>query len=361
MSHNKNKFLTIKNIFLLDIFSVLRDIVFAYKNFLHWNVSKVLISLWSFMLGVILSLPVFIIIIILWIFDSIIWSEIIAYALSGSNVASYELIGHVATHPFNLIWMVFLLIIAIWLFLLWSWYSLFLKAELSLGYVKEKKLKYKKNYYFHRWYILKFLGIISWSSLYLLIPIIVWLGTVFLLYLLYDIWFLNFDGLSIAIAIVSIIIIVYELYLLYRLLFWYIILADDTKKKHLKTARFYVKESMKITKWKVFFKFMFLYILFVIFILPSSLLDNYLEQTWGIMRDAMIYNSWLLQDLEPEQIQYYEYISEEYNDMTSEEINSKLNSLGILRFLLYIITYLVISWVFVLGTTSFYKRILVKK
>jgi len=58
------------------------------------------------------------------------------------------------------------------------------------------------------------------------------------------------------------------------------------------------------------------------------------------MRDAMVYNSGLLQNLEPEQVQYYEYISKEYNDLSSEELNSKLSSIATLRFLLYIVSYL---------------------
>jgi len=361
MSHKKTKTKKHKSTFFADILTVLKDISFAYRNFLHWNISKIIISLWSFLLGVILSLPVFTIIIIIWIVDPVNWSEVIAYALSGSTEVSIELISALAMHPYNIAFMLLLLATFISLFLLWNSYGLFLRAEVSLWYVKQKKLKYKKNYYFKVAFIQKCIAIFCWSFMYLLVPVIIWAGLLFFTYLFYNAWILSFDGLSIIVALITLILIICELYLLYRLLFGYIIFADHAKKKHTHTALHYVKESIKITKWRVFFKFMFLYILFVVLIAPGILLDGYFETQWAIMRDAILYNSGLLQNLEPQQVQYYEYISQEYNDMTNEEISSKLDSLAALRFILYIVMYLLVSGVFVLWTTSFYKRVLVKK
>ena len=184
---------------------------------------------------------------------------------------------------------------------------------------------------------------------------------VFFMYLFYNIWFLGFDALSVWIGFYTFILICTEIYLLYRVTFGYILLADDSKKKHLENSLFYVKKSIEITKWKSFFKFIVFYVLFVLLVTPTTLMDNYLERQGDLMRDAMVYNSGLLQNLEPEQVQYYEYISKEYNDLSSEELNSKLSSIATLRFLLYIVSYLLVSGIFVLLATSFYKRVLLWK
>jgi len=360
MSHKNSKKAKSHTTFMSQIVSVLHDIITVYKNFIHWNISKILISLWSFTLWVIISLPVFITVIIVWFIDPIEWSQIIIYILSGSDI-SYQIIGDIAMHPYNLVFMVFLIMVSTCLFLLWSSYSLFLKAKLSLGYIKWKKLAYAKNSYFHRWYIVRYIGIMSWNFTYILAPIIIWAGLIFFMYLFYNIGFIWIHGLSIWVAIYTIILIVCELYLIYRLIFGYILLSDDSHKKELHGSLYYVKKSIEITKWKSFFKFLIFYIVFVLLISPTTILDNHLEQQWSLMRDTMVYNSWLLQNLDSEQIQYYEYISREYNDLSSEELASKLNSITTLRFVLYFTSYLIISGIFVLLLSSFYRRILLWK
>lgn len=343
-----------------ELKTILFDILFAYKNFVHWNISKILISFWSFTLWIILSLPVFISAIIIGMLDPIEWSEIAAYLLSWSDV-SYQLVWGIALHPYNLVFMVFLWVVGLFLFLLWSSYSLFLKAELSLGYVKWKKLKYRKNHYFNRWFIFRYIWIMSWNIVYIIAPIIIWVWVVFFMYLFYNIWFITFNVLSILIAIHTVILLLAELYLIYRLVFWYIILADDAQKKHLESSISYVRKSIEITKWSSFFKFLGLYFVYILLIAPFTLFDGYLENQSSSIKDAIIYNSWLLQNLEPDEIQYYEFISKEYSDLTSEELNSRLQSFATLRIILYFISYLTISGIFVLVLTSFYKRVLLGK
>jgi len=344
----------------MEFKNIFSDVIFTYRNFIHWNISKILISVWSFTLWVILSLPVFIIAIILWFLDPIEWSEIIVYLLSWDD-ASYQLIWWVAMHPYNLVMMVFFIFVWVFLFLLWSSYSLFLKWELSLWYVKWKKLKYSKNHYFNRKFIFRYIWIMCWNIVYIIAPIIIWVGIVFFMYLFYNIGFISFDTLSILIALYWIILILCELYLIYRIVFGYILLADDTKKKHLWSSLSYVRKSIEITKWASFFKFLAVYLLYVLLIAPITIFDGYLENQSSMMKDTMVYNSWLLQNLEPDQIQYYEYISKEYSDFSNDELSTRLNSLATLRFILYFVSYITLSWIFVLILSSFYRRILLAK
>lgn len=345
----------------VTITPIIQDAMLAYKNFIHWNISKILISIWSFILWIIISFPIFAVIIVVWLLDPINWSEVVVYVLSWSNEVSYQLLWGLALHPVNLAMMVLLIFTGIVLFLFWSSYWLFLKAKLSFSYLKGKRLKFRKNYYFEREHILKFIWIISWSFVYMLAPVIIWVGAIFFVYLFFNIGLFSFDVLSILVAILTFIFILAWIYLLYRIMFWYLILSDSTKKKSLHSSRYYVKKSIKITKWKSFLNFIVIYIIFILLIAPSTLLDNYLEQKGGLMRDALIYNSGLLQNLEPEQIQYYEYISREYNDLSSQELSLKINSLTTLRIILYFVSYLLVSGMFVLLISSFYKRVLLKK
>jgi hypothetical protein len=360
MSHKNSKKDRVKWVFLSNIISVINDMIFVYKNFLHWNISKVLISLWCFILWIIISLPIFIIAIIVWLFDPIDWSEIAAYVLSWSDV-SYQLIWGIALHPYNLVFMVFLILVWVCLFLLWSSYWLFLKSELSLAYVKWKKLKYSKNYYFNRAYIVRHIWIMCWSFTYLLAPIIIWVGLVFFTYLFYNIGFIWFNGLSLWMWFYTAILIALEIYLIYRIIFWYVLLADDSKKKDLQNSLYYVKKSIEITKWKSFFKFVVFYVFFVLLIAPTTLLDDYLEEQGWMMRNTMLYNSWLIENLEPEELQRYEYISREYSHLNLEQLESRLDSLATLRFILYFVSYLLLSGIFVLLLTSFYRRVLLLK
>jgi hypothetical protein len=58
MSHkhpNQENFFTE---FSKELKHIFKDIVFVYRHFFHWFVSKVCISVWSIALGIIIALPV---------------------------------------------------------------------------------------------------------------------------------------------------------------------------------------------------------------------------------------------------------------------------------------------------------------
>lgn len=75
----------------------------------------------------------------------------------------------------------------------------------------------------------------------------------------------------------------------------------------------------------------------------------------------MIYNSGLVDNLQPEQIQYYEYITSEYSDLSDDQILTRIQSYFAIRIVLFFLTYLIFSGLFVYVITSFYTRVLSKK
>jgi len=59
----------IKNIF--------SDVLFLYKNFIHWNLSKICINIASFLLGIVLALPFFLLLLFLMWIDPLVWSDLL--------------------------------------------------------------------------------------------------------------------------------------------------------------------------------------------------------------------------------------------------------------------------------------------
>lgn len=338
---------------------ILMDIVFLYKNFIHWNISKILISIWTMVLGIMVAAPVFVLAVLIWFIDPINWGELVQFILSWSDI-SYNIINKIAAHPYWLVLMLFVLVVGVFLFLLASSYSLFLHSNLALHYLKWKKLWFKKNLYFSRRFVVTFMSIICWNIMYLLAPIIIWVGVIFFIYLFYNIGFIWFQTLSNLIAIITVILILSIVYLVYRIMFGYVYLVKDHKKKKLHSGKSYLLESVKNTKGKSFWKFLFVSILFTLMLIPFTRFDSYLETESVYLKDTIRYNSGLVETLEPEQIPYYEYVTAEYSDMTNDEIMSRINSFFTLRIILFFMMYFVIEWLFIYIINSFYLRVLKK-
>jgi hypothetical protein len=339
---------------------ILQDVIYLYRNFIHWNVSKIFISFWSMLLGFIIAAPMFLLAVIIWFIDPIDWKELISFIISWSDI-SYNIIWEIATHAYWLIGMIFLVVVWVFLFLLASSYSLLLEANLSLHYLKEKQLKYKKNLYTSREHIVTFMSIICWNIMYLLAPVIIWVWVVFFMYLFFNVWFISLNGLSVLIAAATIILFFAIVYLIYRIIFGYVLLARDNKKKKLHSWKEYVQESIEITGGSNFFKFLFITIIYSLLLFPFTTFDSYLERESLYLKDTMVYNSGLVDNLEPEQIQYYEYITAEYSDLSDDQILSRIQSYFTLRIILFFLSYLIFSGLFVYVITSFYTRVLSKK
>jgi hypothetical protein len=298
--------------------------------------------------------------VILGFIDPINWGELISFILSGTDIST-DIVWEIAFHPYWLVWMVFLVFVGIFLFLLASSYSLLLQANLSLHYLKEKPLKYKKNLYFSRPHITTFMSLLCWNIMYLLAPVIIWAGVVFFMYLFFNIGFIWLQALSVLIAIITVMLIICIIYLTYRIIFWYVLLAKDSKKKKLLSWKEYVGESIAATRWSSFWKFLFVFIAYTLILIPFTSSDVYLETESVYLRDTILYNSGLINNIEPESIPYYEYITSEYSHMSDEVIMNKIDSFYALRVILFFLMYLIIEGLFVFIATSFYLRVLSKK
>ena len=252
----------LKNIFL-DVFKL-------YKNFFHWNLSKLIIFIWSIILAILWILPFVIIMFVYWYFAWIDLSLLLEQLLT-KQLGSDLFIN------------IFLYFITIVFFVMYFyWYILLIK--LNFEYKNSKKLTFLKNYYFNFKKIKKYINLTLINWLILFIPILFFVLLIFVISLF--IWpivnienimtFKNtiFTVISLLGFIVSLIIFVY---LFYRICFSYFELIIDKKDK--KKTLDYFKISFEITAWfKKFFKFLLIITIFLIFMFPLNFVLNSFEK-----------------------------------------------------------------------------------
>jgi len=56
---------------------IFSDVAFTYKNFLHWNFSKILSFLVSILLGLTIALPIIVLVVIVAFIDPINWIQVL--------------------------------------------------------------------------------------------------------------------------------------------------------------------------------------------------------------------------------------------------------------------------------------------
>lgn len=305
-----------------------------YKNFLHWNILKILINIFPILLGLLLALPFFWIFFWFVYFDPINWQEIIwSYVNTKSIWLSF--LTAVTSHFFYVLVEVLLLVISIWLFLFWYSYRVVLFSKINMDYVSFKKTPYfSKNIYFDFKYIFKYLSIVSWTWLILLIPFLIFL--ILMRVYVFSFWWVDeiyktmlqsqINTFSTVSLVTFLILVLVFVYLSYRLSYSYILILDENKDELKdKTWLYFVKKSFEITSWiKKLFKFLVLLILFSIFMYIISFIWEKLEDFWNLAKIiytivVFLFINWLFEMLIV--TTYYEIMIKEDNSLAEENIN----------------------------------------
>lgn len=266
------------------------DLTLLYKNFLHWNISKILISIFSFLLWALLSLPFFALSIWLAYFDPIDWKDII-YSFYTIKSFWLSFMTALSSHLFYVIIEWFLIILAIGFFMFGYSYKIITITKLYFSYLKWEKLSFMKNIYFNIKKILSYLSVISWIALILSLPFLFFIIVFFIL--LFSFWWIeevsnmlaNYwvtNMFSITAWIFFFICILVFLYLAYRLTFACIVILDENYDETQKWI-FYIKESFKITSWIKIFKFLLVILIFSIIMIPF-------DYIWKIVEDMSFLN-----------------------------------------------------------------------
>jgi len=163
-----------QNTFLKKSKEIFKDVIFLYKNFLHWNISKIIIFVATFILWGILAFPFVLGIFILGYVDPINWLEIVWYLLWKQSIV-LELVSELMMHPFFISIEILFLLMIIIAFIIGTSFGVALKTNLYLGYLKWEKLGYFKNYYFNIKVIKQYIKIFMRAIVYLLLsPVVFW-------------------------------------------------------------------------------------------------------------------------------------------------------------------------------------------
>lgn len=342
--------------FLSELKYILWDIIFAYKHFLHWTISRICISLWSIILWILIALPFFTLTCVLGWLDPVPW---LSY-FGSENIENQIFLDTLASNPYWLVAMMFLALTTALVFLLASSYSMVLFARLSLKYIERKKLEYSKNLYFSRKHITTLMAVISGNFLYLLAPVMIWCWVIFFIYLTYNAGTITFSLLSYLLLASTVILILALIYVIYRIMFGYIILAEEKDVKNIRKARKYLYQSIELTQGRNVWKFFFLLAIYSLFMAPFELSERYLQDSINSMKDALAFKSKLIENIDAKDMAYFEYITKQYESYENQELVEKIIFYSRLRILYFFFSYFAFGGLFILLISSFYVRVLKK-
>ncbi len=352
--------------------SIFLDILKLYKNFLHWNISKLFISLGSIALSFLLAIPFIIVLVIMYFaFD------LNSYVTS-MDVSLFSLLGFLSGEP--LIFTLFIIFSLLTFFsaLLGYSYRRVLFTKLNLSYIDWKKISYIKNKYFDFKLIWKYFKVITLIALFVSVPFFVFIIWFFILFFIFG-WASwvqallissQFNLFSLLALLLLLICFVAFVYISYRLYFAVIMLVDKKHYEDNEKPMFYIIESFLKTKdIFVFMKFILVMILLSIIIVPFGFLqDSYSKSLKDIRIYKSYYSMWEIEkgviDENKEENPNYDYINEikpNYVDFSAEKLNSLEVTYFYINYFLILLTFLIIFGLFEMVGVSFYKHEIIKK
>ncbi len=348
-------------------FKIFSNITLIYKNFIHWNISKILIWFGAFVTAFLYSL----IPLLLW-----------GVFLFSSNLDVFNLEANISQllNPigwnflaFDVFWIVGLLFLISGILILYIGmsYSRVLIARLYYSYLDRSRLLYKKNKYFSRAYFTEYMKIIGSMFWVCLIYTVV---TVIILWLLfggsYLVWWNNFvqslweeiNFFAISSFVIVGIYVIACIYSIYRLSFAHFFLAE--KKQSYRQA---LKRSFRATKsFTILAQFVVICIAFVIVLSPFSYISDTLDMRW---EKIDIYWKFVQQVRwwKPEEIlsseDFYRYslLQGEFSWYSWDQLTWKYKNIRILQIIYYIVHFLLIYWIFEMILVTFYRERIANK
>lgn len=252
----------------------------GYKNFFHWNLSKIIIAVVSILLSILGTLPFAIITYIYTLTNDFPWTEFITWFLSWSIPAG---VGQamLSELPWFFMWAVLLIITFLMAYILFG-FSRILLIRVALDYADKKKgfgfLKELLNITLIR----KYFAFSLFRGLLLIIPGIILAIFVGLLILfsggvenVYSLVVVSeFNAFTIATLIATVIAGLVSAYIYFRTYFAFYCFADKKIDAKQGVIAIY-KESIYHTKgWKKLAKFILLWIVFLIIFMPFNYIVN---------------------------------------------------------------------------------------
>lgn len=258
------------------------DLLKLYKNFIHWNTSKLLSVIFSFLVAIAFVLPIAVFLVICWFVDSINWLSMFS-SMSYTWAASTSFLSIFMSHPVYVLFLMFVFLIWVVAYLTAIYYNMMNLFNLYLWYTKWEKIGFLSNVYFDFRKIFRFFVLNVLSTLSIFAPIVIFLIITLIIVLAFG-WsqstinYLNssnwFNPLNILVVILWIAVVISTIYIWYRITFSYMIMLDEEYDKK-PILQSYIA-SYKITKWLVFFKVMLLSLWFAVILYILNLILNWI-------------------------------------------------------------------------------------
>ncbi len=318
------------------------DVSIIYKNFLHFSISKIIISLVWILYAIILSIPFLIVIFFVYMYIT--------------KTGNFWIVNSYPFIAFSIFW-IFVLILALL-------YIFVLMTNLNVSYLNWEKLWYSKNPYFNLKLFIKYFKI---SLIIAIISILPFLFYNILTYLLITIFstqsgsslvsnpqFLTYLGVFF--NFLWIVFFIIFTYIFYRTIFSIIILLDESKWEKFEKIFYYIKKSFNLTKGlNKFFKFFVVVLFFIILTLPITLPLNYFSS------EANEINTYIESKSNPNPSFPVENLEEKYSWGDLNVLNEKLSKYRNYSFIFEILNFLLIFGLFEMIFLSYYFRVLKNK
>ena len=345
---------------------VFKDVSILYKNFLHWNISKISIWIFGFLIALTIMIPFLLITFLLLFILNVDWYSYTGHLVNGS--LTHEMVLHKDFFLWAFMWIINIVVF----FLGWS-YAKVIYFDMNLKYLDHKKPKYNKMRFFHFPIIWNYYKMSSLIALILSIPLIIWV-ILFSLIVSWAGWVNNAGvlltngntALAMWLLVLAILVTVSFIYLSYRFYYSYILFVKNHDSEHMDfSAKDCIRKSWNITKWfKKLLKLVWILFIFAVILLPFNIVEESLNNTYEDIRNYQIFTEvsestqLQLQESDP---YYYGSLAIKYQQVSADDLQKNIQIYYNLIIFFNIILFLFISWVIEMVMVSFYKRVLTHK
>lgn len=345
--------------FWKEFTQITKDILRLYRNFFHWNFSKIIANIVALWVGLLLALPLFLFAVFIALIDPIPWGTFIIYQVQWVNPI-VEVLSYATIHTFSFVVMTIVMILTLILFLIWNAYSNVLLSRIYNWYLDDKKLGFKDNVYFSLPHIKKFTFIAFWHAIILFIPFLLLWSIALVFIALHGGGIISLEVFSILLFILLLVSILTLSYILYRILFSVIHLSFDSAEKVEKhTWWHYIKKSFKLTSSiRKYAKFLFVLAFLFLITHPYRILGDNLQEDASRLGNTIEYRALSLADPEIAQESPLRDTAMFYEELTDEQLFANYRWATLLLIFLSILWFLLISGLYTMVFVSFYRRIL---
>lgn len=344
------------------------DILKLYKNFVHWNISKLIIFLYTSILSFIFALPFVILIVILY-YGFNLWDY-----LNGFDSGVLEFLVLMWNRPFIFFILIIVSLLLFFFALFWYSYRKILLFKLNLWYLDWNKIWYLKNSYFDFKLMFNYLKVISLIILGLSVPVLAFIIVFFILFFIF--WWASgveimikssqFNLFTILVWLVLFISFALFIYLSYRLYFAVLMLVDEKNYNSFKWSKYYLIESFNKTKnIGNFMKFILIFILISIIVLPFWNMQEHFSKSLKEVRAYREYS--LLWDLEKSQVDksenyvFLDTLKDKYSWYSNENLKNIEVTYFYFNYFLIFLNFILVFWLLEMTYISFYRHQIAKK